>query len=132
MVHVLEAAREIDAVIVLPHPFDRLRKGMNPLIIKNQFDVIESFNSRVLVPQYNIRARTYAINHGIPQCAGSDAHTRYEVGGARTTMQANRDDLEEIRKCLIRGETKITGRLGNPIYRILGWAWRVTRPPLNC
>ncbi|MFQ6123476.1 MAG: PHP domain-containing protein [Candidatus Heimdallarchaeota archaeon] len=125
--HVLDAAKEIDAVIALPHPFDRFRKGIHPRRLWKWIDVIESFNSRVFLPSYNTKARTFALQYGIPQIAGSDAHSPFEVGGARTMMQVNGDDLEEIRNCLIRGKTKIDGRLSNPVYKVLGWVWKITR-----
>jgi predicted metal-dependent phosphoesterase TrpH len=128
---VLEIAREMDAVILLPHPFDRFRKGINPATVWKQFDVLETFNARVLLQKYNIQAQKLAIKHKIPQSAGSDAHTPNEIGRARTTLFANGTDLEEIRTCLIRGKTKIEGRRGNPIYPILGWAWKNTRPWLD-
>lgn len=128
---VLEIARDIDAVILLPHPFDRFRKGINPATVWKQFDVLETFNSRVLLQKFNIQAQKLATKHRIPQSAGSDAHTPYELGRARTTLYTNGTDIEEIRTCLIRGKSKIDGRRGNPIYPILGWAWKNTRPPLN-
>jgi len=128
---VLDIAREIDAVIILPHPFDRFRKGINPITIWKQFDVLETFNSRALLQKYNIQARELAIKHRIPQCAGSDAHTHYELGKAHTTLFTNGVDREEIRTCLIRGKTKIEGQRGNPIYSILGWAWKNTRSPID-
>lgn len=117
--HVLDAAKEIDAVIVLPHPFDRFRKGIHPLRIWKWIDIIESFNSRVFLPSFNTKARTFALRHGIPQIAGSDAHTPFELGQARTKLFASGDDLEEVRNCLLRGKTIIEGRLGNPIFHLL-------------
>ncbi len=117
--HVLDAAKEIDAVIILPHPFDRFRKGIHPLRIWKLIDVIESFNSRVILPSFNTKARTFALQHGIPQIAGSDAHTPFELGQARTKLFASGDDLEEVRNCLLQGKTIIEGRLGNPIFHLL-------------
>ncbi len=125
--NVIDAARDIDAVITIPHPFDRRRKGLNPINIHNKIDVIETFNSRVLLPRYNNQAKNFAIKHEIPQSAGSDAHTPYEIGRALTKVLSGGDDLEEIRTCLLQGKTINAGRLGNPIYQILGWAWRNSR-----
>lgn len=78
---VMDKIRSQGGVVVVPHPFDRMRSEavMNENICLKA-DVIEVFNSRVLWTEDNLKARAFSERHNIPACVGSDAHTNTEIG----------------------------------------------------
>lgn len=82
-----ETIRQIKAqggLVCLPHPFDRLRrKRLKFWAIKKyqtDFDLIEIFNSRILLPFDNQKAKIWAQKHHKMPIVGSDAHSLGEVG----------------------------------------------------
>jgi hypothetical protein len=78
--------KEQRGLVLVPHPFDRLRRSTlrGPLLeaLAPQLDALEVFNSRTLLPSHQSLARDFAAKHGLPSTAGSDAHTRWELGRA--------------------------------------------------
>ena len=118
-VEVIDALKAQDAVIVLPHPFDRFRKvfpeeELREIAVK--VDAVESFNAHVLLPEFNEKAEGFADEFGLPKCAGSDAHTSLEVG--RAWNEAKAKDLEEFRKELLAGRISISGDYAYLIARL--------------
>jgi predicted metal-dependent phosphoesterase TrpH len=88
----IAAAREQGGLVGIPHPFDRFRGSLSksaaldalaPLV-----DWVETHNAR-LVGNGNEQAAEFALRHGLPGVAVSDAHTVLEVGVAYTAL---RDD----------------------------------------
>ncbi len=81
-----EAIRAQGGVVVVPHPFDRLRKGavgaavLDRLVGAGLVDAVEVFNGRMMLPNDNTAARIYAAMHGLPATAGSDGHSTWEYG----------------------------------------------------
>ncbi|HLF28417.1 MAG TPA: PHP domain-containing protein [Anaerolineae bacterium] len=96
--------RAQEGVVGVSHPADRLRKeamGLNRLApIVDLVDALEVFNARCLYASDNAAARDFAARHGKVGFAGSDAHTRIELGRA-TVMLAPFDSpqtfLESLR-----------------------------------
>ena len=95
-------------LVCIPHPFDNLRpsafSGKILAEIREEVDVIEVFNSRAVLLRHSTRAKNFALKHGIPGGAGSDAHTLYEIGNAYVEMPEfnGRDDfLQALRKSKI-------------------------------
>jgi predicted metal-dependent phosphoesterase TrpH len=84
-----------DGVVVIPHPFDRLRKSaFHPRAEDAELiDAIEVFNARCVFPGDNRRAAEFAAAHNLAVVAGSDAHYGNEVGIAGVTSEA--DDLRD-------------------------------------
>lgn len=78
------------AIISVSHPFDRHRhKPWTENLLEtvlSRIDAIEGFNARSLHAQDNERAQAFAAAHGLPMTAGSDAHTRLEIGAAYVEM----------------------------------------------
>lgn len=78
------------AVLTLAHPFDRLRRGHwelpDLLEVLPLVDAIEVFNARAMWPGANRQAQRFALQHGMPGTAGSDAHAALEVGRAVTLL----------------------------------------------
>jgi len=82
------AIRAQGGVVVIPHPFDRYRKGaiggatLGRLVTAGLVDAIEVFNGRMVAPMDNRAAKRYAEAHRIPMTVGSDAHGTWEYGGS--------------------------------------------------
>lgn len=86
----IDLLRAQGAFISVSHPFDRLRKGHwsepDLITVLPYIDAIEMFNSRCLVPQYNLKAIQFALQHHLQGTVGSDAHAVSEVGAATLTL----------------------------------------------
>ncbi len=84
--------REQGGVVGVSHPADRLRKeamGLDRLApIVDRVDALEVFNARCIYASDNTAARDFALRHGKPGFAGSDAHTLAELGRATVTLPA--------------------------------------------
>jgi predicted metal-dependent phosphoesterase TrpH len=82
----IRCLRQQGAFISVSHPFDRWRSGAwrleDLLEIAPLVDAIEVFNARCLSRQDNLKAQTFARQHGLRGTAGSDAHTLAEIGAA--------------------------------------------------
>ena len=80
--------REQGGLVCVPHPFDRVRgsrlaaPAIDALVGEGLLDIVEVFNSRTTLNADNERAVAYAHQHGLPTCAGSDAHSEMEYGRA--------------------------------------------------
>lgn len=83
-----EAIRAQGGVVVVPHPYDRYRKGaigeaaLDRLVAAGLADAVEIFNSRMIAPMDNRAAKRYAITHHLPMTVGSDAHSSWEYGAS--------------------------------------------------
>ncbi|HID86936.1 MAG TPA: PHP domain-containing protein [Anaerolineae bacterium] len=111
--------KEQGGLVYIPHPMDRvrrsaLRRGALERIL-DQVDAIEVFNARVTFPADNEEARRYAQEHGLPQGAGSDAHTPGEIGRAYVEMEPF-NDPEEFLRHLAQG--RVVGRLSSPLVHL--------------
>jgi predicted metal-dependent phosphoesterase TrpH len=112
-VETAEAIREQGGVVIVPHPFDRVRKGpltrapLDELVDAGLVDAIEVFNARTAFAADNAAAAAYAEAHGLPAVAGSDAHTAAEVGAAYTELPVFSDAatfLASLREAKIAGK----------------------------
>ena len=87
--------------------------------VVEQIDIIEAFNARTLLHRYSTKAATFAQKYGIPESAGSDAHTADEIGNAYVEMPEfnGKDDfLQALAKA------KLSGHRTNPLTHF-GSAW---------
>ncbi len=98
------------ALVNIPHPFDVFRPSVLDSskieISAEQIDLIEVFNSRYFLLRSSVKAQTFAEKYGIPQSAGSDAHTPHEIGNAYIEIPEfnGRDDfLRALKKGRILG-----------------------------
>lgn len=73
-------------LVVLPHPFDRVRrKAVGKQVataIKNEIDLIETFNARCVLSADNVTAAQFADEHGLATTAAADAHFASELTNA--------------------------------------------------
>lgn len=102
--------KEQGALAGVPHPFDRLRlESLDSGVLERlaeTLDFLEVFNARVALPEDNRRAREFALRHGLACTAGSDAHSRFELGQVYVEMARfdGRDEfLERLREGRIVG-----------------------------
>jgi hypothetical protein len=107
---VIDWVHDHGGVAVLSHPFDTLRQWYDTDLpaIARAVDAVEGINSRCVLPQFNRRARSFAVAHGLPTTGGSDAHFPMEVGRASTEVDGDGDLLDAIR----RGDVRPSGRGG--------------------
>jgi predicted metal-dependent phosphoesterase TrpH len=78
-------------------------------------DAIETVNSRCLRSKYNERATAFATEHDLPATGGSDAHFPRELGTAYTQVQANGNELVDVKDALLAGRTMSKGKRGSPL-----------------
>ena len=113
----IAAIREQGGVISISHPYDPYR-GWNPQELEpymQEIDALEVFNARNLRSEYNERALSEAQKHGLLFTAGSDAHTRMEIGRTRIIMPEFHD-RESLLLALSQGT--IIPRGSTPLVRM--------------
>lgn len=104
-------ARNIGAVLILPHPFHIWRHGVarkkrgGMLLV----DAVEAFNSRYIVGSANRKAAKIAARFGKPCVGGSDAHNARFVGYGRTFVDAE-PDIDSILQAIREGRVSCGGR----------------------
>lgn len=121
----MDKLKQQDALIYVPHPFDRTRRG-SPIrenIKHVKADIIEVFNGRTVKQEYDEMARKYAEEKNITKAVGSDAHTRFEIGKTYMIMEdfySKKEFLKNLKKAVFVTEkaplwvhaiTKTTKRL---------------------
>jgi len=102
---IIDYAKEIDALIIIPHPFDFLRNGIRRLAWDIPADAIEVINSGSIFDFFNKKARRLAEKRGIPMVAGSDAHMVEEMGYAYTIINASISSPEDVLDAIRKGLT---------------------------
>jgi predicted metal-dependent phosphoesterase TrpH len=122
----LETIREIrrqKGLVYVPHPFAagvtmRLRQSVLESLAR-EVDIVEGWNSRGLLRSDDLRAQNWALAYGIPFAAGSDAHTRFEIGAAYVEIE-DFNTPKQLLKNLKRGV--LYGRKTNLLYPAAGVA----------
>jgi predicted metal-dependent phosphoesterase TrpH len=88
----IAAVREQGGLVGIPHPFDRFRSSLLRAAglsrLAGHVDWVEAWNAR-LVGAGNERAAAFALEHGLPGVAVSDAHTTAEIGVAQTVLEGD-------------------------------------------
>jgi predicted metal-dependent phosphoesterase TrpH len=89
----IETARQIKAqgaLVSVPHPFTGMGRSSlseEPLLeILEYVDIVEAFNARTTSAEQNARGAAFALEHGLPTTAVSDAHTARELGRSYTEL----------------------------------------------
>jgi predicted metal-dependent phosphoesterase TrpH len=85
-IQTVERIHEQGGLAYVPHPFDEVRGSRlqrDALVeVTPHIDILEVYNARNALPQYNRRALDWATRHNLLAGAGSDAHTYREFGRA--------------------------------------------------
>lgn len=79
----IELIKEQGGFVYIPHPFDVFRNGVGKVnldLVINNIDIIESFNSKVIIPSFNTKAKNYAFQNNILEATGSDSHSKSALG----------------------------------------------------
>lgn len=105
--------RRQGGIVLIPHPFDRVRGGFgekNLLKVKDKIDFLEVFNARVLFVKDNMRALDFAKTHRLSSYVGTDGHTFSEYAHATNTI-ASFTTQEEFLSNLKQAQftTKLSG-----------------------
>jgi glycosyltransferase involved in cell wall biosynthesis len=77
-------------IVYVPHPFDRMHSVPDYehlLDVIDEIDVLEIFNPRVAISEYNEEAVRFAAKYRIIAGAGSDAHVPQGLGSVRIRMR---------------------------------------------
>jgi predicted metal-dependent phosphoesterase TrpH/glycosyltransferase involved in cell wall biosynthesis len=93
----IDAIREQDGIVYVPHPFDRMHAIPNPRTLHRHLadiDVFEVYNARLLFEGYNDEALRFARKYNLTMGAGSDAHVLQGVGTGALRMRAFHDQEE--------------------------------------
>ncbi len=109
--------RRQKGLVYIPHPFAagvsmRLKKAVLDRVLP-QVDILEGWNSRGILRTDDLAAQRYALRHGKPFAAGSDAHTRFEIGSAYVEMEDFKTPAQML-KNLKAGV--LVGRKTNVLY----------------
>ena len=85
------AIREQGGLVLLPHPFDGLRRSALGRAavdsIVDDIDIFEVFNGRTLLRRDNDAADRYADEHSLIKSVGSDSHLAAEIGHCCQSMR---------------------------------------------
>ncbi|MFX0172227.1 MAG: PHP domain-containing protein [Candidatus Hodarchaeota archaeon] len=124
---VADEIRERGGLVVIPHPYDRIRRKAFKLNENNIkfIDAIEIFNSRCIMPNGNRKALEFAEKYSMLKTAGSDAHFAFEVG--RAGVSFNGTTTEELRKQLEANETNYYGKSSPKVTHLLTINHRIKR-----
>jgi predicted metal-dependent phosphoesterase TrpH len=109
--------REQKGLVYIPHPFASgvfMRLKLNVLdAIVDEVDIVEGWNSRGILRADDEKAQAFAVRHRLPFAAGSDAHSRFEIGSAYVEMKDFKSKKEMIKN--IRGGL-LVGRKTNLLF----------------
>jgi predicted metal-dependent phosphoesterase TrpH/glycosyltransferase involved in cell wall biosynthesis len=101
-------------LVYVPHPFDRMHSVpdyRHLLEVVGDIDLIEVFNARVAIAEFNAEAVRFAAKYRIVAGAGSDAHVPQGLGSVRIRMHdfdGPEQFLESLRTAdIIRNPTSL-------------------------
>jgi predicted metal-dependent phosphoesterase TrpH len=105
----LDRIHEQGGLAYLPHMFDLTRYGMNDPKLARKVDIIEIFNARSVMQDFNKKADDFAKRNNIPGAAGSDSHFLFEFGSTYTELPEidldnPKDLLKSLRKSRVFGK----------------------------
>ena len=107
----IDKAKSSGLFLILPHPFDPLRKASSigenltdeqMKEIAGKLHAVEVFNSRCFFNGFNKEAKEFARQNRLPGIAGSDAHILGEVENAKNLLNCGKSE-EEVYKAISSG-----------------------------
>jgi predicted metal-dependent phosphoesterase TrpH len=107
----VEAIHEQGGLVYVPHPFDRVRSSstLRPPALQRialSVDIVEVYNARCLLGQFNRQAAAFAAEHGLARGAGSDAHRAAHIGMALVEVPAFDGTAHGLLRSLADGEVQ--------------------------
>ncbi|AKB84607.1 PHP domain-containing protein [Methanococcoides methylutens] len=105
----IERARELGAVVIIPHPFKITSHGIG-YVEGLDADAVEVLNSRCVTGGANNKAKRVTGELGIPQVGGSDAHEVKMVGCSYTEVDASERTPEAVLQAIRDGRVTFGGR----------------------
>lgn len=113
-----EVIAEIKAqggIVVVPHPFDRLRRSAFRITADYValVDAIEGFNSRCIFQKYNRKACEFAVQYNLPAVGGSDAHYANEIGLGGIIIHS-----DDIRSAITHSDLTLFGRRSSVLNHV--------------
>lgn len=121
-------ARAQGALVGVPHPFDRFRGSLLRDVrmerLAEQVDWIETHNARIALGNGNQVAAEFAVAHGLPGIAVSDAHSSFEVGVAYTVLDGDLSTAAGLLAALppvdlVTGRASLYVRLLTPVAKVI-------------
>lgn len=113
----VEKIHEAGGIAVAAHPQAFFKKGigLNKKIFSYGLDAIEVINSSALPFRFSTnRCKKFAIEHGLPQTAGSDSHFPEAIGLAYTVIRSYNENIDGVIESIRKGLTEPVGK-GTPI-----------------
>ena len=123
---IVDKIKENNGLVVVPHPFDLLRDDhlkmdlLTDEIIEKKIDGIEILNSRIIFNRYVKKAKGFNKKYNLFETAGSDAHSKKEIGNAYTYIKDIDDKSpDSIRKGLLANKSVSQGKLSSPLVHVI-------------
>jgi predicted metal-dependent phosphoesterase TrpH len=105
----IDRIRQQGGIVYLPHPFDKLRSCLTRFDFKA--DIVEVYNSRVLIGRYNGMAEKFAEKRNLLKASGSDAHMARRIGTCYAELEdfsSRKELLRNLRKAkLVKKKTPL-------------------------
>jgi hypothetical protein len=123
---IVNLIKEKNGLVVIPHPFDFLRRNhlkmslMNKDLVEKYIDGIEVINSRILFSSCIKKAREFKKAHNLFETGGSDAHHKKEIGNGYTLVRDVEElSLQTIKQNLIAQKSKSIGGMSSPYFHFI-------------
>lgn len=125
--------KEQGGLVSIPHPFTGMgRSALDKRTTTDLLpyvDIIEGFNARTMSRGDNHAAQVFALEHGIPTTAVSDAHTTRELGKTYTEFEGFDGTPESFKYALMSAKTsEVSAGAFVHVYTTLNKWLRPLRP----
>jgi predicted metal-dependent phosphoesterase TrpH len=91
-------------IAIAPHPYDYFRAGIRESVLETlPLDAIEVFNAATSLHRCNRQSREYAVRHGLPMTAGSDAHLPDAVGVSYSILSVEERSVAGVLRSISKG-----------------------------
>jgi predicted metal-dependent phosphoesterase TrpH len=116
----LQLVRESGGLVIVPHPFDYLRGGVGPEIVRAFVpDAIEVVNSHSLLFSITKGLGTRLTRElNITSVGGSDSHLPETIGDSYTVVSCRKRSQDSILESIKEGRTQVFGTPTSLRYRL--------------